>query len=469
MRAAPLLVLVALAALLLAAGPPTPGPRPFGVGTSAPASTLEIASDRSVVGRGDGLNLTLWLNVTGSGQFQETWVNLSLDTAENPSDNSLSQGPTPWTQPSGCGYLVASSWFLEWRCLGLRAGSYVWSVPAYVPGNATVGHYQRADASTFSTIGGGNVSASANETIWIAGAVLRIASIDSAPASAVRTGQVVQFWINVTNDAVTNEVDTNGTGTAFAVNVTVELDAGLHPGNGATNLTTRFESLPPSAVLSVNLEAIVAQNVTPGTSIGITALVSYRDFNGHEIGPVEDQSAPLYVVQSNLLSTPNLLAGAAIGLAAVLTSLMVLLYAGQRKILIDEVFLMTKGGVLIRHVSLRGELKKDDDIVASMFVAIQEFVRDSFRREASLDSVAFGKRHAAVVRGELTILAGIISHGEADAVTPELLAAVRAIEVRYWDALRAWDGNLAKLEGVDEVLGQLMKGRFRSAWRVQLA
>ncbi len=463
------LVVLGLVAALVASAAPATQHAPFRVGASAPAATIAIVSDHAVAGRGDVLNLTVWLNVTGNGQFQQTWVNVSLNTQADPSRNSLSQGPLPWTQPAGCGFVVASGWFLEWECVGLRAGIYVWGIPAYVPDNATVGHDQRVEADTYSTIGGGNVSARANATVWIAGAVLRITDIDSEPANSIRGGQVVQYWINATNEAnVTTEEAANGTGSAYNVSVVVELDPGLHPGQGAANLTSHFARLDPNAVLSVNLEAIVSENVTPGTSLGIRVLVVYQDFNNHTIGPIEATSSPLYIVAPNVLSTPNLLAAGAIGLAAILTTLVVLLYAGQRKIAIDEVFLMTKGGILIRHVSREPELTKDDDIVASMFVAIQEFVRDSFRREASLDSVAFGNRHAAVVRGELTILAAVISQGNAEAVTPELLAAVRAVETEYWDALRTWDGNVARLAGVEPILAELMSGHFRAAWRVKL-
>ena len=468
MRPATGLLLIAVVAILAAGTLRPPGPSPFAVSASAPTATIEIASDHAVAGREDGLNLTVWLNVTGNGQFQRTWVNVSFNTQAVPSENSLIQWPATWTQPSGCTYDIASGWFLEWHCDGLRAGTYVWGIPAYVPSNATVGHYQRVDASTYSTIGTGNVTGSANTTVWIAGAVLRIVDIDSEPTDSVRAGQIVNYWINATNDA-TEDSSLEGVGTAHNVTVAVGLDPGLHPGEGLANLTMRFPSLAPAYVLSINFEAIVAENLTPGASVAIRVEISYQDFNYHTIGPLAAESRPLYVVQPNLLSTPNLLAGAAIGLAAIFTTLVVVLYVGQRKIVIDEAFLMTKGGLLIRHVSRQAELGKDDDLVASMFVAIQEFVRDSFRREASLDSVAFGTRRAAVVRGELTILAAVISHGDADAVTPELLAAVRSIEAQYWDALLNWDGSLSKLEGVDESLAALMKGKFRSAWRVQLA
>ena len=469
-RASAFLLFLGLAALLVAAAASPPADRPFGVAASAPSATLAIDADHAVAGRGDTLNLTVWLNVTGNGQFQRTWVNVTLDTAAVPSLNSLVQNASiPWTQPTGCVYGPASNWYLVWECDGLKAGTYEWSIPVTVPDNATVGHVQRVDADTFSLFSTGSTSGSANTNVWIAGAVLHIVNVDSVPTDSVRAGEIVQFWVNVTNDASPGPLDANGTGTALNATVTIELDPGLQPGEGSANLTTIVPELPPQGVLSVNLEAIVARNLTAGTSVGIRVFLSYRDFNGHLIGPIEGQSSPLYVVRPTLLSTGSLVAGAAIGLGAVLTTLVVLLYVGQRRIVIDEVFLMTKGGVLIRHVNREAELRKDDDLVASMFVAIQEFVRDSFRREASLDAVAFGNRRAAVVRGELTVLAAVTSHGDADAVIPELLAAVRSIEARYWDALRTWDGNLSRLGGIDEALARLMKGGFRAAWRVQLA
>lgn len=463
-----ILGLVALAALGASSAPSAPGS--FDVTRSGLAAAITVDTDRGVVGRGDQLNLTVWLNVTGSGQFQKTWVNLTFNTATDPSQNSLAQGPAGWTQPSGCVVLVASGWFLQWQCLGLRAGNYAWGVPAYVTANATVGQYQRIMASTASQTGSGVEAGSANATVWIAGALVQIMDIDSSPTDSARGGEIVQFWINATNEASVDPSETaSGTGTAFNVTITIHLDAGLRPGTGFVNLSTRLASLPPAADLSVNIETIVAENLSAGSVVGVSVELSYQDFNGHAIGPLEADSQPIYVVQASVLSTPNLLAGAAIGLGAIVTTLVVLLYVGQRKILIDEAFFMTKGGILIRHVSRKPDLKKDDDIVASMFVAIQEFVRDSFRKEASLDSVAFGRRHAAVVRGELTILAAVITHGDVEYVTPELVAAVRAIEAEYWDVLVNWDGNMSRLAGVDEFLNRLLSGGFRSPWRVQLA
>ena len=465
-----LLLLGCVALVLFGAVPSHPAPSTFNVLASAPSAQINITADRTVVGRGDPLNVTVWLNVTGNGQFQRTWVNLTFDTAADPNQNGLVQGPAGWAQPPGCTVVFASGWILRWVCNGIRAGSYVWGVPAHAPTNATVGRYQRVMADTASELASGIVRDSENTTVWIAGAVVRIVSVDSQPSESASLRQVVQFWINATNDATANlPDDANGTGTAFAVEVTIDLDPGLRPEQGLVNLTTRLSSLPPGAGLSVSLPAIVSENLTAGSIVGIRVVLTYRDFNGHRIGPIEAQSAPLYVVQPSVLSAPNLIAGAAIGLVAILSTLVVLLYMGQRKIVIDEVFFMTKGGLLIRHVGRTPDLQKDDDIVASMFVAIQEFVRDSFRREASLDSVAFGRRRAAVVRGELTILAAVASRGDVEYLIPEMLAAARAIEAHYWDALVAWDGSQRRLEGIDEALIRLLGGEFRSPWRVQLA
>lgn len=464
-RACLFLTLVAVLALVIPLPPSAASSPPVGV--SAPTPAMAIVADRGVVGRGDGLNFMVWLNVTGSGQITRALVNVTFNTAADLTQNSLAQGPAAWTQPGACSTIVASGWFLQWQCLGLGAGSYAWAIPANVPGNASVGHYQRVMASTLAQIGTAMIQSSANESVWIAGAVVRITDVVSAPAESARAGQIVQFWVNATNEE--NETTTRGgTGTAFNVTVSIQLDPGLQPGHGLASLNITYPSLPPQALLSVNLSAIVADNLTTGSVVGIHVWLRYYDFNGHGIGPVEASSPPIYVVQSTVLSTPNLLAGAAIGLVAILSTLVVLLYMGQRKIVIDEVFLMHKSGVLLRHVSQEPTLRKDDDLVASMFVALQEFIRDSFRKEASLDAVTFGGRRAAVVRGELTILAAVISRGDIEYVIPEMLAAVRAVEVTYWDSLVNWDGSMASLGEIDEVLQRLMRGQFRSPWRVQL-
>ena len=464
--------LLALGLILLAVGsamPSHPEASSFSLSANAAAASVNLAADRTVVGRGNGLNFTLWLNDSGSGVIQRTWVNLTFNTAPDPSENGLLQGPEGWTQPPACIAVRASGWSLSWECDGLHSGTYVWGVPAYVPYNASVGRYQRVMATGAWTAGSGITPSSSNESVWIAGAFVRIVSVDSEPTESARGGDIVQFWVNASNDVPNLNGSLKATAIAYNVTVTVELDPGLRPGRGLVNLTTTLESLPAGGQLSVNVLAIVASNLSAGTSVGIRVLLAYQDFNGQPLGPFEAQSSPFYVVQASTFSPPNLIAGAAIGLVAILATLVVLLYLGQRKILIDEVFLMTKGGLLIRHVSRTPELQKDDDIVASMFVAIQEFVRDSFQREASLDAVTFGRRRAAVVRGELTILAAVASHGDVEYLIPEMLAATRAIEARFWDALVSWDGTLRRLQGLDEALVRLLGGEFRSPWRVQLA
>ncbi len=464
---------LALGFLLLTVALAMPGPpavHSVPLAASAPTAAVDLAADREFVGRGDGLNVTLWLNVTGNGQIQTTWVNVTFNTAPSPGENGLVQGPTGWTQPSQCSTQYASGWDLRWTCGGLHAGSYVWLVPAYATSNATVGRYQEVEATSAATSGTGVAATSANATVWIAGAIVRLDSIDSQPAQSAREGQIVEYWVNASNEASPDfPADANVTGTAYGVTVAIELDPGLRPGQGLVNLTTVYPSLPPGTELSVSVLAIVASNLSAGTAVGIHVTLRYADFNGHPIGPIEAESSPLYVVQATTISAPNLVAGAAIGLIAILAVLVVLLYMGQRKIVIDEVFLMTKGGLLIHHVSRSPSLQKDDDIVASMFVAIQEFVRDSFQREASLDAVTFGRRRAAVVRGELTILAAVASHGDVEYLIPEMLAAIRAIEARHWNTLLAWNGSLRSLPGIDEALTGLLSGEFRSPWRVQLA
>lgn len=305
--------LVVLALALATAA--QPAARPVTLVASAPTAAVNLTVDRSFVGKGDGLNFSLWLNVTGNGQIPTTWVNVTFSTAPDPNDNGLVQGPGAWTQPSGCTTLLAWGWLLRWQCDGLHAGSYPWRIPATAASNATVGRYQTVVASAASASGTGIAETSANASVWIAGAIVRITSVDSDPTESTRGGQIVAYWVNASNDAPLDvPPDANGTATAYRVTIGIELDPGLRPGQGLVNLTTTFAKVPPGTQLSVSILAIVADNLTAGTAVGIRVRLSYDDFNGHAIGPIEAASSPLYVVRASALSPANLIAGAAIGL-----------------------------------------------------------------------------------------------------------------------------------------------------------
>jgi len=127
-----------------------------------------------------------------------------------------------------------------------------------------------------------------------------------------------------------------------------------------------------------------------------------------------------------------------------------------------------RSGILIQHLSRGPGLRKDDDLVASMFLAIQEFVRDSFHTKATLDELSFAGRKAAVLRGRHLVLAALVSRGSPRYLFPQLKAAERALEKAHGPALVDWDGRVASLDQAGPVLESFLAGGFRrmpGRWR----
>lgn len=466
--AAGLLAVLVLGALLVTVAPP-PAPGPFAVRGSAAGVAIAIAPDRPYAGRNDTVTFTIWVNVSGSGQFQSGIVNLTFDDYAGYYGNPLLlSGTVNPTWPGSCIRLGP----LDWQCFNMRAGyALVWTVPFVVNGSyQRVGFPQNVTANVAASQGGSASVYSNVTSVWIAGATLDIQFV-SAPLLSAAPGDLVMY--NVTLANVANPVGAGGgnasddNATALWVNLTIRLDPAFRLASSTTPLTASVPRLTPGSELQFEIPVLVLPGVFPGTVASLEASATYQDFNGHALA-VANASAPLYIRAGNLVSTPNLIVAAAIGLAAVVLTVVGLLFMRQRRVVLDEAFLMYRNGVLISHVSLVSALKKDEDLVASMLVAVQDFVKDSFRSESLLDEVSFGGRRAALVRGQRLILVAVVSRGDADSVIPQMLAAVRTIEDEYGPALAAWDGRMRSLAGVEDILRRFLHGGFRSAWRAQL-
>ncbi|MEW5937584.1 MAG: carboxypeptidase regulatory-like domain-containing protein [Candidatus Thermoplasmatota archaeon] len=127
---------------------------------------------------------------------------------------------------------------------------------------------------------------------------------------------------------------------------------------------------------------------------------------------------------------------------------------------IDELFLMYSDGRLIKHFTRRLRPDMDEDILSSMLVAVQDFVKDSFGEEGGLDEMKFGRFQIVLGRGKYIILAATILGDEIDPFKPQVAKCVKDIEEKYGDALRDWDGEINKLKGTFKYVMDLIDGRY---------
>jgi hypothetical protein len=124
---------------------------------------------------------------------------------------------------------------------------------------------------------------------------------------------------------------------------------------------------------------------------------------------------------------------------------------------VSDVFLVYGDGVIIRHMSKRGTMSMDEDLAIAMLTAIQEFVQQSMR-SAQLKSMQAGDNNILIERdpGKLFYIAVIHTGSVTEELRRAINYATRSIKEEFGETLNKWDGNIAKFEGVDRYLDQIL-------------
>jgi hypothetical protein len=149
-----------------------------------------------------------------------------------------------------------------------------------------------------------------------------------------------------------------------------------------------------------------------------------------------------------------------------------LVFAGYREIRyrysIEEVFLVDNAGVLLVHLS-KGESKAiDAKLVSGMLTAVQEFVKDSFMSnnndmgdikldEGALGKLEYGDFKIVIERGQNTFLSAVIAGYDNKRLRKRLKDVVEEFETKYSTVLADWDGDMAKFDGAEVIVGRLLK------------
>ena len=129
----------------------------------------------------------------------------------------------------------------------------------------------------------------------------------------------------------------------------------------------------------------------------------------------------------------------------------------EAKIAVDETFVIYSDGRLISHSTRRLKPGMDDQVLGGMFVAIQDFVKDSFKDVTSftLRKIEFGEKSVLIEKGSYLYLA-VILHGKASRkVAVKMQRIVDEMEEVYSDVLAGWDGDLDALRGVGDIAKKL--------------
>jgi hypothetical protein len=134
----------------------------------------------------------------------------------------------------------------------------------------------------------------------------------------------------------------------------------------------------------------------------------------------------------------------------------------EKNTLIEDIFLLHRSGLLLKHYTRRLRPNVDSDVLSGMLVAVQEFVKDSFRGEkGQLNEIRFGEIRIVIMEGKWTILAAVVRGSRPFDIQPELGVALADLETKYEDPLIDWDGTMDQIAGVDKIMSDLIEGRYR--------
>ena len=134
----------------------------------------------------------------------------------------------------------------------------------------------------------------------------------------------------------------------------------------------------------------------------------------------------------------------------------------EKKTTVEEIFLLTTGGRLIKHYTRRLKPDMDVDILGGMLVAVQEFVNDSFRGQpGSLDEIKFGELGIKIGRGKYLIMAAIISGIDHEEIFKKIIGSIEKMEKKYSNVLEKWDGNLDNVRGLDDYIKDIIAGSYK--------
>jgi len=144
--------------------------------------------------------------------------------------------------------------------------------------------------------------------------------------------------------------------------------------------------------------------------------------------------------------------------AAVAAAVILAIYLVKEGVIaVDEVFVIYNDGRMLGHSTRRLKPGMDDQVLSGMFVAIQDFVKDSFKDETSfnLRKMDFGERSVLIERGQYIYLAVILHATASKKVAARMKIVVDEIEDVFAVDLLEWDGDLDKVRGVNDMVKRL--------------
>ncbi|MFW6176169.1 MAG: hypothetical protein ACOC40_00570 [Thermoplasmatota archaeon] len=157
-----------------------------------------------------------------------------------------------------------------------------------------------------------------------------------------------------------------------------------------------------------------------------------------------------------------------------LVPLMMLLFAlifyiRKSEYTIDDIFLIHESGNLIKHTAREAKADRDEDILAGMFTAVQNFIKDAFAdgEDETLKRMEYGDKKVLIHKGNHVTLAVFFTGDEPKWALESMGNLVRDVEERYKGDIEDWSGSTDDLPGITKMLNSVLKkGKYKKGdWK----
>lgn len=418
--------------------------------------TIEKAGKAAVAYPGATVTFTIWYNNTDSSPLGAVWINDTLPAG------MTHQSSIPPASVSG----NTARWQFPSVAVGANSVEIVGAIGAAVANGTLLVNQVTADYLDSGGSRGQQVAASASLTVS-----------DSVPTFD-EFAKVASLISVVQGGAVRYTVYYNNTGRDPAGLVVIQdtIPAGTvltNPSVSPSSVSARTHEWRFLAVARgshVLRYDLVLQGAEAGSTLVNFAFLNYTDVNGRSLPSPPPRSAIVHVVAGGLGDASALpVLGGALLLVGVVGFLGYRVL-GRRRAVIDEIFLLHRDGLLIKHYTRRVRPDIDSDILSGMLIAVQNFVNESFigseglQKEGQLDELRFGEFRLVIERGKWVIVAAVLSGDPSDRVKDEVKASIRDVETELGTQLEGWTGEMNRVEGADRYLQDLIRGKYRRAW-----
>lgn len=137
-----------------------------------------------------------------------------------------------------------------------------------------------------------------------------------------------------------------------------------------------------------------------------------------------------------------------------------LFWRASRRYSMEDLFLVGKEGKLLVHKTKRARPDRDEDILAGMLTAIQEFAKDTFREEKeTLRAFELQEKKVIIETAQNFYVAAIFAGKEPRWASKSLEAFVSDIETMYGHTIESWSGDVDDLETLPEMADFFIKTR----------